>query len=1088
MLNYLFSLLFTLSTLILFSQKLDLKFEGMTIQDGLSSNTINDINRDCDGFIWIATEDGINRYDGINIKIYRSVEDDPTTLCSNMVHNILYDSCNNFLVGTSAGLNLYNSSLDQFDRVLEDFEIRYIIKYSKGGYLVATNEGVLHLDSSFNINMKFVHDDNNTESLTSNDITAIFEDSKGRVWVSTQQEGVCLLTSSGKFKHFNSTNGLLNGNFCREFIEDHNNRILVTTYNTGVNYYNEVLEQFLPLPALNGDDTNIKKSYAVYEDEDNNLWVGTDGAGLALYDTVQKRYYTYTHSLVSSRCISDNVIVKIFSDKRGGMWVGTHHRGIDFVNKYSSNFKHKEYLPAFENINIVSGFKKDHKGNLWVATDGGGLLYFDIVNRFTEIFEHDKNDPTSLGSNNTLTVETDSNEDVWIGTYTGGVDVYNHKTNKFRHYRNDPNDSTSLSNDIIWKIYRDSHDRMWVCTYEGLCLYQPETNNFKRFTINNTNIHNDHIRDIFEIDSTHFYIGTTDGFIHFDLENMSFKTYLHDMDDSTSISHSFVLNITKDNRDNIWIGTYGGGINLFDPETETFKYWLAKDGLCNNYICGVVTGIDGNLWISTQHGLSKFNPRRNEFQNFYFRDGLQDDKFSIGAILKWNSEKILLGGINGYNSFEPEKIKSNDFAPPLHFTDFKIFNESVHYTAKNGLLPKHISKLDEIILPYNQNMVSFHFAVLNFIQSEKNKVSFFMEGIDKEWSTPANIDKASYTNLSPGEYTFRIKGANNHNVWNPNELSIKLIITPPFWHTWWFRILSGIFIIFLLYIFIKIRMKNVLLQKKTLEQEVVNRTEEINAKNLLLEDKEERRIQSLSYAKLIQKAILPSVHEVKNSVKDLFILYRPLEIVSGDFYWMTHLEGKTIVCAIDCTGHGVPGAFMSMMGNVLLTKIVKSELYNSPAKILETLHNDVVKALHQKQTRNADGMDASIVVIDNLEKTLTFAGAMNPLIYFQNEQIHTIRGTRRGIGGVNQFKEVPFEEHQIDILDETTFYIYSDGYQDQFGKTGKKFMSKRFKQLLQDIHNLPLDKQHDILDKEHHAWRNNQEEQTDDILVIGGRV
>jgi ligand-binding sensor domain-containing protein/serine phosphatase RsbU (regulator of sigma subunit) len=1087
MLKYLLVMFLSVVFVTVSGQKMDLKFEGFTIQDGLSSNTVNDIIRDCDGFMWFATEDGINRYDGINFKAYKSIESDSTTICSNIVFSLLNNSCDKLLVGSSGGLNIYNPVFDQFDRVLEGVEVWDIIEYSHGGYMLATSDGLIQLNDDFEVFKRYNTSDENTTGLLTNDLTCVLEDSQGRLWVGDFQNGIHLMTSDGVFKNYSRGNNNSKGDFCTELTEDHKNRVLVATYDAGLLCFNDGLDEFIKLPIRNHNEI-YDKTLTVYEDERNRLWVGTDGAGLVFYDTINERYETYSHSLVSTRSITDNVVTVVFSDKRGGVWLGSHHRGVNFINEFSASFKHKEYIPSFENNNVVSAFKRDEKGNLWLATDGGGLVYYDIQKGRTNIYESNEFDSTSLSSNNTLALELDASGALWVGSYNGGVDVFDSITQRFKHYRHVLSDSNSLGSDIVWSIYKDLNGRMWVATRYGLCLYQPETDDFIQFTTKNTNLVHDNVRHVLEIDSSHFYVATEGGLSIFDLENRSFQNFSHDVNDPKSISSSFVLNVTKDFRGRIWVGTYGGGINLFDPITETFKSWKEEDGLTNNYICGVVPGLDGNLWITTQRGLSKYNPRRDEFHNFYYHDGLQDDKFSIGAVLRWSDDKILIGGINGYNSFLPQHINTNSFPPPLHFTDFKIFNESIDFTSDAAVMTKHISMVDEIELAYHQNMVSFHFAALNFIQSEKNQVSFYLEGFDKKWSEAENIDKASYTNLSPGRYVFHVRAANNHGVWNDKELSVRVIVYPPYWETWWFlSFLSVIVAVSLLGVY-RYRLKSITTQKENLELEVAQRTEVIHSKNEELEYRDLRRKQSLNYAKLIQNAVLPSVKEIRGEVKELFVLYQPSEIVSGDFYWMKKVEGKTIICAVDCTGHGVPGAFMSMMGNVLLNRIVKGEKTISPAEILEKLHRGVVRSLHQKENHNADGMDMSVVVIDNERKVMTYAGAMNPLVYFQNKKRYYIKANRRCIGGVDQFGEKPFVEHLIDISIETTFYIFSDGYQDQFGENGKKYMSKRYKELLDYIHMEPLEKQHNQLVQEHLAWRNNVAEQTDDILVIGCRV
>jgi len=449
---------------------------------------------------------------------------------------------------------------------------------------------------------------------------------------------------------------------------------------------------------------------------------------------------------------------------------------------------------------------------------------------------------------------------------------------------------------------------------------------------------------------------------------------------------------------------------------------------------------------------------------------------------------VLLGGINGLNTFEPLKVQSNSYAPPVHVTGVKIFNELLDETNEDVVASKKGNRLKEYHLNYDQNMITLHFAALNFIQSEKNLISYIMSGLDKDWSEPANVSKATYRNLPPGRYVFKVRASNNHGLWNPNTLRLRIIIKPPYYQTWWFYSSVTFLILLTLYVLYKIKVRSIKAQRNALEKQVLDRTEEIVNKTLLLEEKELRRIQSLNYAKLIQDAVLTSVSKVQNEVKDMFVLLKASEIVSGDFYWTKKIGDKLVVCAVDCTGHGVPGAFLSMMGNALLNKIITRDKVFSPAEIMERLHNELVISLNQKLTNVNDGMDMSIVVIDHKESIMTFSGAMNPLVYVQNGKMMYIRGTRRSIGGGDVFADKPFREHIIDISEETTFYLYSDGYQDQFGTSGSKYMSKRFRELLYYVHDKPMQEQKELLTQEHDTWRNSEVEQTDDILILGLKV
>ena len=1093
--TYILITLFLLTVRVtLLGQNLDLKFENINIKDGLSNNVINDIKRDHNGFMWFATEDGLNRYDGKNFKIYRTTSSKQKTLLSNAIYSLYCDTTGILLVGTGKGLCKYNFDKDNFEPLIYKVIVNDVTKRKNGEYAVATNDGIYTISSDFLKTDKLI-----TKDLLSENITDIIEDNDNNLWFSYYHNGIGSISSEGKVQNYSKKFHNLDADICKDIIINHKGEVVIGTYDNGIFTYNKHLDWFLPLP-LNAREAfgqsknpNINKVLSIHEDDENRLWFGTDGAGLGLYDTTRRQIKNYIHVLGNGRSISDNVVNSIFTDGCKGFWIGTFHKGVSFVNQYSNNFKHIHYLPSYKNVNIASCFKKDRLGNLWVGTDGGGLICRDLfsVVKGDVIFDYsqdtkDDEFSRSTSSYNILTLETDTLDHIWAGSYFGGIDIIDLFSKKKIYNYNESN--SKLPSNVVWNIKRDQFGDIWCSTLRGLAKYNYQTDNFDVYNINNTSWKSENIRCILRLDINTILIGSSKGLIHYNLSTNQSKIYEHLKSDHTSLNHDFILNIIKDHNDNIWIGTYGGGLALFDIKNGSFQNWTTADGLCNNFICTILEGNDGNLWLTTSDGLSCFNPVDKSFKNFHFRDGIQEDKFSIGAGINWNDKKLLIGGINGYNSFIPSKIKTNTFPPPLQFIDFKIFNESIDFNKKGAIINKHISLVKEVELNYDENTIVIEFAALNFIQNENNLVSYYLEGIDKDWSTPENVNKANYTNLSPGDYTFRVKGSNNHGVWNEKELTLKIVVNPPFWQTWWFIISTAIIIIGLTALVIKNRIQGIIEQKQELEKEVAIRTEEINLKNVELEGKETRMVQSLNYAKLIQTAILPSAEEFKNKLDDFFIFYKPHSIVSGDFYWFDQKGPLTIIAAIDCTGHGVPGAFMSMMGNALLNKIVQTDNISSPSKILQKLHQEVISSLHQKDNHNTDGMDMSLVVINHDAKKLHYAGAMNPLVYFQNNQQVSVRATRRSIGGFDPELNKEFIEHEIDISSKTTFYLYSDGYQDQFGTSGKKFMTKRFKSLLTQIHALPMDQQNKILDDTLNSWTKNKVEQTDDILVIGVRI
>ena len=386
--------------------------------------------------------------------------------------------------------------------------------------------------------------------------------------------------------------------------------------------------------------------------------------------------------------------------------------------------------------------------------------------------------------------------------------------------------------------------------------------------------------------------------------------------------------------------------------------------------------------------------------------------------------------------------------------------------------------------------MAFEFSALDYTDPSKNKYSYFLEGLDVNWTNcDANNRKATYTGLPPGDYIFRLKGSNSDNVWNEEGVNVKILITPPWWRTTVAYILYVLIALFSLYIFIHTREKKLIREKMILEQKVAERTAEVVKQRDQIAEQKKSITDSIQYASRIQRALLPSEEYREEILPEHFILFRPRDIVSGDYYWMKQKNGKTIVVAADCTGHGVPGAFMSMLGVAFLNEIANREDINDANEILNSLRNHVIKALHQtgKEGESKDGMDIALCLIDDDRKKLQFAGAYNPLYLIRNNELIQVKADRMPIGFY--FKEgIDFKNNEVELEKDDKLYIFSDGFADQFGgETGRKFMSKKFKQLLIDINQKPMSEQHDILNETIDNWRGDIE-QIDDVLIIGLKI
>jgi serine phosphatase RsbU (regulator of sigma subunit) len=607
-----------------------------------------------------------------------------------------------------------------------------------------------------------------------------------------------------------------------------------------------------------------------------------------------------------------------------------------------------------------------------------------------------------------------------------------------------------------------------------------------------------------------FWVGTWGGLTILDKEKKTYKRFLPNENDSTTISDDKIFALFVDSKGRFWIGT-AGGLNLCNRADNTFRAFRVKDGLPSDAIYGILEDNQGNLWLSTANGLSKFNPDKKIFKNYFSDDGLQSNQFKEHAYVRLKSGEMAFGGVNGVNIFNPQNIRDNTFVPPVVITDFRIFNQSVPI-SKRSILRQDISITKEITLSYSQSVISFDFAALNYEVPEKNQYAYMMEGFEQKWNYVQDQKNATYTNLDPGEYIFKVKASNNDGVWNQKGTYLKIIIKPPFWKTWWFNTLCIIGLILLVFSIILYRDSKIKEQKKELERQVKERTSEIVQKNEELEAQTENlrtanneireKEQKLNIiyneirdniraAEVIQKYILPSQDYIKKHLCESFILYKPKDVVSGDFYWFDQLHGKKIIAVADCTGHGVSGAFMSINGHHLLNQAIFSNNFSTASDILDRLNEGVVKEFHKayRETDFKDGMDVSLCIIDEQNLKLQFSGANHPLYLLRDNEIIQVKGNRFSIGTIIRNQIGKFSNHIIDLRKGDLVYLFSDGYADQIGGENgeEKFMYPRFRELLLEISHLRMNEQQNILSEQFESWK-GRNSQLDDVLVIGFKI
>lgn len=846
--NRLLAILFLLLAYPAMSQQQDLKFDHFGTGNGLSHSNVLCILQDSHGFMWFGTRDGLNRYDGYAFNVYRNIAGDSHSLSSNYIQSICEDKQGNIWVATTGGgINRYNRQKNSFESykhnnrnsnsLAADY-VNYVFADSKGNIWAGTDGGGLDMLNPATGNFThYRHNAGNTNSISDDFIRSITEDKQHNLWIGTINQGLDKFdVSANTFKHYthnyNDATSISNNDVYFVF-EDSHKQTWVGTNGGGLNLFDKekgTFTHYINNPA-NPNSIAANSLYCAYEDGKGNLWLGTENGGLCIFNPAANTFTAYQHDDIDNSSISNNSIYSICRDSKGGIWLGTFSAGVDFINADNRNFKYYRHSLASTSLssNKVLCIFEDSKNNVWVGTDGGGLNMLNpLTGKFTH-YTHQPGNSNNICGNYVLHVTEDDKNNLWVGTWADGLSVYNKQTNTWKTYRNNPVDSGSISGNNAWYTYQDRQKNMWVGTYgTGLNLYNPATDRFIHYKYNDrdpNSISSDKIHDIYQDTKGRLWIGTEGGGLNlFDRVNNRFIHYTHD-DKKNSISDNSVQTIFEDKDGMLWIGTTTG-LNYFNPEKNTFKVYTTADGLPNNIIFGILQDNRGYIWLSSNRGISKFDRKKNTFENYTTADGLQSDEFKEMAFCKSRSGFLYFGGNNGFNVFHPDSIHKIAYNPPLVFTDFRIFNQSID-VAKDSSdaspLKQNIAETKSITISYKQSVISIQFASLNYCPSGKKRYQYKLVGFNDVW-VDGRGRIANYTNLDPGTYTFKVRGLDNEGNWSANEASLTIIITPPFWETWWFRTLCLLAAVGIIIAIFKIRLRYIQQQKAALEKQVQVRT------------------------------------------------------------------------------------------------------------------------------------------------------------------------------------------------------------------------------------------------------------------------
>lgn len=1020
----------------------DIYFRHISLEQGLSQTYVFCIFEDSKGFMWFGTQDGLNKYDGYDFKIYRPEPGNLNSISHNQVFSIHEDKDGIMWIATNGG------GMNRFDRVTETFT-------------------------------RFIADPRNNNSISSNMLRTIFEDSSGILWIATQRGLNRYDKKSGIFTAFKSVNGdpaTLSYDEVTDVCEDDSGTLWVATMR-GLNRLDRSSGQFVryfPNPSLPGvhDENRVR---CMLVDHAGTLWIGTN-VGLLLFDAGSGLFIRYPLYPEANFFSPGNIVISLYEDHSGVLWVGTP-RGLHQFDRRSETFVHylsDKGIPGSLSHNAVSSIAASNSGTLWVGTAGGGINKFDREGPRFRTYRNGDHLPGRLSSNDIFAIFLDNTGVLWVGSRDAGVDRVERRGQAInvKNFKSIPGDSKSLSNNAVRSICDDNEGNLWLATDSGLNRYDPATHTFKRFFANpldSSSISSNAVQVIIKNSRGGVWIGTALGGLNrYDPRAGNFTRYISDPSDHDTVSSNFIhtlhestsgilwigtagagvnaldpdtgkvrryLNnndtgsaiksiniqdIHEDKQGTLWLGTFGGGLYRFKPESGELKQYVQKDGLSNNVVYCILEDGKGYLWLSTNLGLSRFNPRTETFNNYNARDGLQSNEFNGGAAFKSAGGEMFFGGVNGMNSFFPDRVRDNPFVPPIVLTEFRIFNRPVK-PGPDSVLRKHVSETDEIVLSYSHNVFSFEFVALDYTIPEKNRYAYMLEGFDKDWiQTSYKKRHATYTNLDPGEYRFRVRGSNNDGVWNDQGVSVKIKVTPPMTRTWWFRILAGLVALGL----------GVFAYKR--------RTRELSQQTRLKTE--------LQTARDAQMSIMPqSDPEVEGF--DISGLCVPASEVGGDFFdylWLDEEKNRFGIAIGDVSGKSMKAAMTAVMSDGILFS--KASETDSIKEIMTRVNRPLY---FKTDKRMFTALCLVSLNINTRELIFTNAGLNHPMLK-SNGNVTVIKGEGPqfplGIKKDNQYREKTIVLNPGDVL-----VLFTDGIPEAQDSVCRFYEYRRMESLLKNM-------------------------------------
>lgn len=757
-------------------------FRKYQVNDGLSENTVQAIIQDKKGFIWLGTKDGLNRFDGNEFRIFRNDPTDPGSIGNSFIRSIFEDADGKLWIGTDHQLYIYDPAYESFalfnEKTSEGVSVRSAVHS-----ISAENDQIIWIGTGTQGLFCYYKDRDSLVQISSRQkenplpsdlVWRTYRDYSGSMWFGTRNGLVRYIRETNNFQTFqpqaDSTPG---NNEVLSIFEDSEGDLWIGTWSGGlfkldrksqlfINYFDAESERY------------ITKIRAIYENEKNSLLIGSDD-GLYLFNKNSGEYRRIDEP-GNPYSLGDQNVYAIYRDREGGCWIGTYFGGVSYLPEGNSSIRH--YYPRQTSGSLsgkaVSQFLEDGKGNLWIATEDGGLNYFDVKTEKFKTYAPQKTG-NGLSYHNLHSLLIHQNQ-LWIGTFSLGIDVLDLNTNTWKNYQFDKNDKNSLEDNCVFSLYQNKSGEIFVGTPFGLSKYDPVHDNFIKITEVTGFIY-----DMQEDSKGYFWVTTYgNGVFRYDPTAKNWKNYNHEAGNDKSLAFNKVIDVYVDDIQRLWFGTEGKGLCRYNYETDDFSTIDQKSGLPNNVVYGILDDKYGNLWVSTNMGITRINPQTLEMATFTKEDGLQSNQFNFRSSYKAKNGIFYFGGINGFNSFHPDDLTRNLFVPPVVITSLELLDEDSHIQSDSTWKSRLFDE-KRVRLKYHQASFKIDFVSMSFQAQEKNQYECYMEGLESRWRSVGNEKSLTYVNLPPGEYTFRVRGSNNDGIWNESGDYLMITILPPFW-------------------------------------------------------------------------------------------------------------------------------------------------------------------------------------------------------------------------------------------------------------------------------------------------------------------